>query len=81
MHIPELKVTEAFYSLWKAVKKLQVQLFDCILKNTSLKPAKQRQPGARTAIKTDNSILKAGAFIPSQQYLPLIDRSLQRIRK
>lgn len=81
MDIPELKLTEAFCSLWKVVKKLQVRLFDCMLKNTSLKPAKQRLHGARTAIKTSNSILKAGAFIPSQQHLPLIDRSLQRIRK
>lgn len=58
MDIPELKLTEAFYSLLKVVKKLQVRLFDCVLKNTSLKPSNQRQPGARTAIKTDNSIRK-----------------------
>lgn len=81
MDIPELKLTEAFYSLRKVVKKLQVQLFDCILRNISLKPANHRQSGARSAIKTDTSIPKAGAFITSQQHLPLIDRSFQRIRK
>lgn len=46
MDIPELKLTEAFYSLRKVVKALQVQLFDCILMKISLKPAKQRQSGA-----------------------------------
>lgn len=46
MDIPELKLTEAFYSLRKEVKELQVQLFDCILMKISLKPANQRQSGA-----------------------------------
>lgn len=45
MDIAELKLTEAIYSSRKAVKELQVQLFDCILMKISLKPAKQRQMG------------------------------------
>jgi len=46
MDIPELRLTEAFYSLRKVVKELQVQLFDCILMKISLEPAKQRQSRA-----------------------------------
>lgn len=46
MDIPELKLTEAFYSLKKVVKELQVQLFDCIVMKISLKPAKQKQSRA-----------------------------------
>lgn len=40
MDIPELKLTEAFYSLRKVVKELQVQLFDCVLMKISVKQAK-----------------------------------------
>ena len=40
MDVPELKPTEAFYSLRKVAKELQVQLFDCMLMKISLKPAK-----------------------------------------
>lgn len=86
MDIPELKLTEAFYSLRKVVKELQVQLFDCILMKISLKPAKQRQSGAMQGlpwrqITAPGSPVKAGAFVASQQHLPLIDESFQRIRK
>lgn len=46
MDIPELKLIEAFYSSRKVEKEVQVQLFDCIVMKTSLKTAKQKQPGA-----------------------------------
>lgn len=81
MDIPELKLTEAFYSLREVVKELQVQLSDCIVMKMSLKPAKQRQLGATGGLTAPGSTTKAGASIASQQHLPLTDESFQRIRK